>query len=90
MFSVQERNIPVLAKEESYRYLAVLIGLLYDANDMLRITDKLIKDLEKIRDSLLAPWQKLDSIRTFIQPCLTYVLRTCPVTHESLKPTDES
>ena len=85
VFSVQERNIPVLAKEESYRYLGVPIGLLYDANDMLRITDKLMQDLEKIRDSLLAPWQKLDAIRTFIQPCLTYVLRTSPVTRDSLK-----
>ena len=85
VFSVQERNIPFLLKEESYRYLGVPIGLLYDANDMLRITDKLIKDLEKICDSLLAPWQKLDAVRTFIQPCLTNVLRTCPVTLESLK-----
>ena len=85
VFSVQERNIPVLLKEESYWYLGVPIGLLYDANDMLRITDKLIKDLEKIRDSLLAPWQQLDAVRTFIQLCLTYVLRTCPVTRESLK-----
>lgn len=85
VFSVQDGNIPVLLKEESYRYLGVPIGLLYDANDMGKITDKLIKDLEKIRDSLLAPWQKLDAVRTFIQPCLTYVLRTCPVTRESLK-----
>ena len=85
VFSVQDRNIPVLLKEESYRYLGVPIGLIYDANDMSNITTKLINDLEKIRDSLLAPWQKLDAIRTFIQPCLTYVLRTCPVTRESLK-----
>ena len=33
------------------------------------------KDLDRIRDSLLAPWQKLDAIRTFVQPCLTYALR---------------
>ena len=48
MFSVQGGNIPVLLKEESYRYLGVPIGLLYNANDMTKITDKLVKDLEKI------------------------------------------
>ena len=85
VFSVQGGNIPVLLKEESYRYLGVPIGLLYDASDMNTITNKLIKDLEKIRDSLLAPWQKLDAVRTFIQPCITYALRTCPVSRESLK-----
>ena len=57
-------------------------------SDMNTITAKLIKDLEKIRDSLLAPWQKLDAIRTFIQLGLTYgltyALRACPVTRASL------
>ena len=84
VFNVQRGGIPVLSKEESYRYLGVPIGLLYDASDMCNITNKLISDLEKIRDSLLTPWQKLDAIRTFIQPCLTYALRTCPVTRLSL------
>ncbi len=84
VFIVQQGEIPVLAKEESYRYLGVPIGLLYDASDMNNITTRLISDLEKIRDSLLTPWQKLDAIRTFIQPGLTYALRTCPVTRLSL------
>ena len=52
---------------------------------MNTITNKLVKYLEKIRDSLLTSWQKLDGIRTFIQPCITYALRTCPVSCESLK-----
>ncbi len=84
-FTVQNGQIPVLKKEESYRYLGVPIGLIYDATDMKSITDRLISDLHKIRDSLLAPWQKLDAIRTFIQPGLTYALRSCPVSRESLK-----
>ena len=84
VFNVQCGGIPVLSKEESYKYPCVPIGLLYDASDMCNITNKLISDLEKIRDSLLTPWQKLDAIRTFIQPCLTYALRTCPVTRLSL------
>ena len=80
----QGQDVPCLAKEESYRYLGIPIGLIYDADDMNSITERLIKDLEKLRDSLLTPWQKLDAIRTFIQPGLTYALRACPVTRESL------
>ena len=67
--------MPVLSQHESYRYLGVPIGLLYNGGDMHNITDRLEQDLIKIRDSLLAPWQKLDAIRTFIQPCLTYAFR---------------
>ena len=90
VYTVQNRHIPFLKKEESYRYLGVPIGLLYDASDMKSITDKLIVDLDKIKDSLLAPWQKLDAIRTFIQPGLTYALRSCPVTREALKESSPS
>ena len=84
VFQVQGQDVPCLAKEESYRYLGIPIELIYDADDMNSITERLIKDLEKLRDSLLTPWQKLDAIRTFIQPGLTYALRACPVTRESL------
>jgi hypothetical protein len=84
-FQVQSCDIPFLAKEESYKYLSVPIGLIYDANDMNTITERLIQDLEKLRDSLLTPWQKLDEIRTFIQLCLTYALPACPVTRLSLQ-----
>jgi hypothetical protein len=52
---------------------------------MLTITSKLISVLTKIRDSLLAPWQKLDAIHTFVQPGLTYALRSCPVTKDALR-----
>ncbi len=80
-FTVQNGQIPVLKKEESYRYLGVPIGLIYDATDMKSITDRLISDLHKIRDSLLAPWQKLDAIRTFIQSGLTsqQLIRSLPI-----------
>ncbi len=84
MFQVQDGDIPFLTKEESFRYLGVPIGLLYDANDMNTITEKLCKDLDRICDSLLTPWQKLHAIRTFIQLCLTYALRACPATRNSL------
>ncbi len=41
--------------------------------------------VKRINQSLLCPWQKLDAIRTFVQPCLTYALRSTDPTNKSLK-----
>ena len=85
IFSVQSTDIPAMAKDDSVKYLGVPFGLLRQSSDFENITTRLVNDLELIRDSLLAPWQKLDAIRTFIQPCLTYALRASPITQASLK-----
>ena len=74
-FLIQGARFPALENEQSYRYLGVPIGLIHNIDDLPNIVPRLIRDLEIIRASLLAPWQKLDAIRTFIQPCLTYALR---------------
>lgn len=74
-FYIQGERFPALVNEESYRYLGVPIGLVHNIDDIPNIVPRLIRDLEAVRSSLLAPWQKLDAIRTFIQPCLTYALR---------------
>ena len=74
-YLVQGQIIPALHQHEHYRYLGVPIGVIRDLSDLHSIVDRLCTDLDKIGSSLLAPWQKLDAIRTFIQPCLTYALR---------------
>jgi hypothetical protein len=74
-----------LENEESYHYLGVPIGLIHNIDDIPNIVPLLIRDLETIRSSLLAPWQKLDAIRTFIQPCLTYALRAGNPLKQSLR-----
>ena len=51
------------------------IGLVNNIDDIPNIVPRLIQHVEIIGSSLLAPWQKLDAIQTFIQPCLTYALR---------------
>ena len=51
------------------------IGLIHNIDDIPNIVPHMIRDLEVIRSSLLAPWQKLDAICTFIQPCLSNALR---------------
>ena len=74
-FVVQGTVIPALKEHEHYRYLGVPIGIMHDVDELDSLVNRLCDDLDKINDSLLAPWQKLDAIRTFVQPCLTFVLR---------------
>ena len=74
-FTIQGNHIPALAQEESYRYLSVPIGLIHNIDDLPSIVPQLIKHIELIGASLLAPWQKVDALRTFVQPCVSYVLR---------------
>lgn len=49
--------------------------MIHNIDDIPNIVPQLIQHVEIIGLSLLAPWQKLDAIRTFIQPCLTHALR---------------
>jgi hypothetical protein len=74
-FKVQGRVIPSLSEHEHYRYLGVPIGMVRNVENLDKLVDQLCNDLDSINSSLLAPWQKLDAIRTFIQPCLTFALR---------------
>ena len=83
-YEIQRTPIPALAADESYRYLGVPIGLIHNIDDLDRIIPQLILDLDAIRSSHLAPWQKLDAIRTFIQPALTYALRAGDPQKQSL------
>ena len=74
-FLIQGQHIPALENEEPYRYLGVPIGLIHNIDDLPNIVPTLIKQVDLIAASLLAPWQKIDALRTFVQPCLTYALR---------------
>ena len=64
--------------------MGVPIGLLHNIDNVPELVDKLIRKLIQIQESLLAPWQKLDAIRTFVQPCLTYALRAGAPKKQSL------
>jgi hypothetical protein len=74
-YIVQGKAIPSLRAHEHYRYLGVPIGMIREVTSLEKLAEDLCVDLDRIANSLLAPWQKLDMIRTFVQPCLTYVLR---------------
>ena len=51
------------------------MGIEVEQHEATEICDQLIIDLDKLENSLLAPWQKLNAIRTFLQPRLSYILR---------------
>ena len=84
-FQIQDHAIPVLNEEDHYRYLGVPIGLLHNISCIETLVDELTTKLDQIHLSLLAPWQKLDAIRTFVQPCLTYALRSTDPPTKSLQ-----
>jgi hypothetical protein len=71
---IQTQLIPALQREDHYRYLGVPIGLVPNITNLQNLVDDLTYKLEKIEQSLLAPSQKLDAIRTFIRPSLTLAL----------------
>ena len=66
IYTVHHQPIPALQREEHYRYLGVPIGLIPDIHFLEILLDELTDKLRKIEESLLAPWQKLDAIRTFV------------------------
>ena len=84
-FYVQHNPIPMMNREDHYLYLGVPIGLVHNVTNLSTLIDELTTKLTKIENSLLAPWQKLDAIRTFVQPCLTYALLSTDPTTKSLE-----
>lgn len=64
VFTIQGSQMPVLKKDEHYRHLGVPTGHRSFFSVKETVTD-LIRDLEKIDKSLLAPWQKLSAVNFF-------------------------
>ena len=74
-FVCQQQRVPCLQRAESYRYLGVPMGIDIGDKSLPAIVDQCREEILKIENSRLAPWQKLDAIRTFVQPKLTFALR---------------
>ena len=73
---VQDKAIPALKEHEGYRYLGVPIDIIGDVDNLDSLVDDLCNDFNTISSSLLTPLQKLDAIRTLVQPYLTFALHT--------------
>ena len=72
----------------AYRYLGKPTGHHVDATPRETI-GKINKELELVHNSLLAPWQKIDAMSTFITPKTDFTLRTGAIEKRHLTQTDK-
>ena len=86
-FHIQEGIPPPLSENEVYGHLGVPTGY-----HVAKSADEALKgishNLRQINDSLLAPWQKLDAINTFILPRLSFHLKNGVVQKRPLNTLD--
>ncbi|EEC13228.1 reverse transcriptase, putative [Ixodes scapularis] len=73
-FLVNGTPIPVIRDFEAFAYLGRPVGfnILQDGSDV----DAAIQLGTRILGSMLAPWQRLDAIKTFLYPALHHLMRT--------------
>lgn len=87
-FSIQGKAMPILQKGQFYRHLGVPTG--YRAFSSAEgSVEQLCKDLGLIDASLLAPWQKLSAVNTFLTSRLQFMLKSGFVLKEHLKQWDK-
>jgi len=77
-FHIQEGVPPALSEMKVYEHLGAPTGYHVTQSANKALEDFNFK-LKMIGDSLLAPWQKLDAINTFILPRVSFHLKNCVV-----------
>jgi hypothetical protein len=86
---LQEATIPALDVGDFYQYLGRPIGINIDRTPTAMLKT-FICDLYKINRSLLSGWQKLDAIKTFVIPRLSFILRNGDIPRKALKEVDRA
>jgi hypothetical protein len=86
---LQEATIPVLNVGDFYQYLGRPVGINIDRTPTSMLKT-FISDLYKINRSLLSGWQKLDAIKTFVIPRLSFILRNGDIPRKALKEVDRA
>ncbi|MCP4341427.1 MAG: reverse transcriptase family protein [Desulfobulbaceae bacterium] len=71
---IQGKEIPTLGWTAAYKYLGIPLGIAVNQNPK-KILEQALIDMSKIESSWLAPWQKLDAIKTFILTRFAYFIR---------------
>ena len=77
-FQIQGETISPLAQGESYAHLGIPAGFSVDRTPYAAVGD-IVSDLRAVDRSLLAPWQKIETLGTFILPRLDFLLRGAKV-----------
>lgn len=87
-FHINDQEIPALKEFYPTQYLGKPIGFnLFEDKDNI---DEYIQSGIRILESKLAPWQKLDAMKTFFFPSLAYAMRTMLHTKQSWRNLDET
>ena len=79
-----------LDRGEAYRYLGRPVGHTRLTQPPLQVIAEARRDAALLLESPLAPWQKLDAVRTFIAPRLTHCLRLGVLPKGELEKLDSS
>ncbi|KAG5885499.1 hypothetical protein JTB14_013517 [Gonioctena quinquepunctata] len=87
-YRIQGNQFPALAEGQAYEHLGIPTGYHVDQSPEDTI-DRMTFELERLDTSLLAPWQKIDALSTFILSKISFVLRGCQVQKNPLKVLDK-
>ncbi|XP_026476640.1 uncharacterized protein T26G10.4-like [Ctenocephalides felis] len=82
-FSLNGETMKTLDMDQSYEYLGIPTGFqsFSSADEVIRA---MRRHAEQLNNSLLAPWQKVDALNTFIMPQLQFHLRNGKTTKKLL------
>ncbi|CAB3261608.1 unnamed protein product [Arctia plantaginis] len=89
VFNIQGTPMRALADEEAYEHLGIPTGYQVRQTPVGTVRD-LLEDAKKIGDSLLAPWQKLDAVGTFLLPRLDFIMQGATMEKEYLTAVDKA
>ena len=83
-FSINNTPIPSLKKDEFEVYLGIPIGHKY----LFGLSSDIPNQLTSVAESLLAPWQKLEVLRTHLLPSMSFQLSSGRVKKDQLADLD--
>ncbi|XP_046144138.1 uncharacterized protein LOC123988371 [Osmia bicornis bicornis] len=89
VYRIQEEPVPALEKGESYQHLGIPTGVQLDQTPYTTIRG-VLEDLGALDRSLLAPWQKIEALATFIVPRLDFLLRGANIRRMTLSELDKA
>ncbi|XP_046683273.1 uncharacterized protein LOC124369322 [Homalodisca vitripennis] len=87
VFRIYGAPLRVLGEGDSYQHLGVPTGMKVDQTPVATIA-RLEAETEAVLRSVLAPWQKLHALRTFIIPQLEFNLKTARIRKTALRSLD--
>ncbi|XP_073169530.1 signal peptide peptidase-like 3 isoform X3 [Lepidochelys kempii] len=87
-FQIQGEPVIPLAEGQAYRHLGMQMGFHVRQTPEDTIQE-ILQDAAKIDASLLAPWQKINALNTFLIPRISFVLRGAAVAKVPLNKADK-